>query len=84
VVVALDAESRVREDDRAHLWFDPARLLVFDPETGANLTRDEDAAREIDERNEKVRRASLERAQRREQAAGSASSTAREPERAAS
>ena len=88
VIVALDAESRVREGDQATLWFDPARLLVFDPESGANLTRDEDAAREIDERNEKVRRASLERAQHRDRArsgtSGPAEGTSQEPERAAS
>ena len=70
VVVALQAESRVRDGDRAELWFDPRRLLVFDPESGANLTRDEDTAREIDERNEKARRASLERAQRRDGSGG--------------
>ena len=69
LIIALDAESRVREGDRAALWFDPVRLLVFDPETGANLTRDEDVAREIDEGNEKARKASIERARQREQTA---------------
>jgi len=95
VIVAPDADSRVREGGRAELWFDPARLLVFDPETGANLTRDEDTAREIDERKQKVRRASPERAQRRERGDGSpggaagagtggSAGTSRAPERAAS
>ena len=70
VVVALSAESRVRDGDRAELWFDPARMLVFDPESGANLTRDDDVARRIDERNEQVRRTSLERAQQRDRDRG--------------
>jgi len=73
VVVALDAESRVRDGDRAELWFDPARLLVFDPESGVNLTRDDEAAARIDERNEELRRASLKRAQVRDRADGEAS-----------
>ncbi len=68
VVVALHAESGVRDGDRADLWFDPARLLVFDPESGENLTRDDAVAAEIDERNEELRRVSLERAQKRERA----------------
>jgi multiple sugar transport system ATP-binding protein len=76
VVVALHAESRVRDGDRADLWFDPVRLLVFDPESGVNLTRDSAVAAEIDERNEEQRRTSLERAQQRDRG--------RERERAAS
>ncbi|WP_149202283.1 ABC transporter ATP-binding protein [Actinotalea subterranea] len=70
VVVVLGSESRVRDGDRAELWFDPARLMVFDPETGENLTRDDDAAARIDEENEADRRASLERAQARERRDG--------------
>jgi len=73
VVVALSAESRVRDGDRAELWFDPARLLVFDPESGKNLTRDDEEARRIDERNEELRRASLERAQARDRTNGESS-----------
>ncbi len=66
LVVALSAESRVRDDDRAKLWFDPARMMIFDPESGDNLTHDADAARRIDEENEQDRRSSLERAHERE------------------
>ncbi|NCT91155.1 sn-glycerol-3-phosphate ABC transporter ATP-binding protein UgpC [Cellulomonas sp. APG4] len=66
LVVALSSESRVRDGDTADLWFDPARMLVFDPETGENLTRDDDLARTIDEENEEDRKAALERAQARE------------------
>ncbi|HEX5366380.1 MAG TPA: sn-glycerol-3-phosphate ABC transporter ATP-binding protein UgpC [Acidimicrobiales bacterium] len=38
LVVTLDPESRVRAGAEAELWLDPARLHVFDPETGENLT----------------------------------------------
>jgi multiple sugar transport system ATP-binding protein len=67
LVVALDATSRIRDGDRANLWFDPSRMHLFDPESGENLTRDEDAARRIDAENERLRRESLERAQKAEQ-----------------
>ncbi|NMR19851.1 ABC transporter ATP-binding protein [Cellulomonas fimi] len=69
LVVALSSESRVRDGDRATLWFDPAKILVFDPETNENMSRDDAVAQQIDEENEQDRRASLERAQKREQVA---------------
>lgn len=65
LVAALGAESRVRDGDVAELWFDPARLLVFDPETGDNLTYDEEAARKADEDSVEERRRATERAQKR-------------------
>ena len=61
LVVALDAMSRVRDGDRAKLWFDPRRILLFEPGTGENLTRDDAEAARIGEDNEKVRQASLAR-----------------------
>jgi len=61
LVVALDAMSRVRDGDRAKLWFDPRRIQLFEPGTGANLTRDDAEAARIGEDNEKLRQASLER-----------------------
>ncbi|VTR77614.1 ABC transporter ATP-binding protein [Cellulomonas hominis] len=64
VVVSLGSESRVRDGSRATLWFDPRRLLVFDPESGENLTYDDEAAQRIDAETEEDRRAALERAQR--------------------
>src|SRR5690606_29463450 len=66
LIASLSSDSRVRDGDTATLWFDPARMMVFDPETGENLTRDDSAAEEIDRENEELRRASLERAQKRE------------------
>ena len=67
LVVALASDSRVRDGDDAELWFDAGKVLVFDPETGDNLTFDADQARTLDEQNEQDRKASLERAHAREQ-----------------
>jgi len=64
MIVALGSESRVRDGSSADLWFDPRRLLIFDPESGENLTYDEEAARRIDGETEEDRRAALERAHR--------------------
>src|SRR5699024_1441553 len=64
LVVALDSLSRLIPGDTARLWFDPASIHVFDPETGDNLTRDEAEAEEIEEEAKKLRRRALERAQR--------------------
>jgi multiple sugar transport system ATP-binding protein len=63
LVVSLDASSRVRDGERAKLWFDPARMHLFDPESGENLTRDERAAEQINAENERLRKESLGRAQ---------------------
>ncbi|WP_315095275.1 sn-glycerol-3-phosphate ABC transporter ATP-binding protein UgpC [uncultured Cellulomonas sp.] len=68
LIVALSSETKVRDGDKATLWFDADRLMVFDPETGENLTWDADAATSIDRENEADRKASLERAQAREKA----------------
>jgi multiple sugar transport system ATP-binding protein len=38
VVVALDPASRIDDSSTARIWFDPARLHVFDVRTGENLT----------------------------------------------
>jgi multiple sugar transport system ATP-binding protein len=40
LVVRLSADSRIHRGDEAELWFDPARMHLFDPATGENLTRD--------------------------------------------
>jgi multiple sugar transport system ATP-binding protein len=46
MVVSLDPMSRIRDGEQATLWLDPARMQLFDPHTGDNLTRrsDEEAA----------------------------------------
>jgi multiple sugar transport system ATP-binding protein len=38
LVVALDAESDIREREEAELWLDPDRMQLFDPRSGDNLT----------------------------------------------
>ena len=42
LIVSLDPASTIRSGSKAELWFDTERVHVFDPATGANLTRDPD------------------------------------------
>src|SRR5699024_1083724 len=65
LVVTLDSLSKVIPGDSAELWFDPASMHIFDPETGENLTRDEGKAQEIEEESRQLRQRALERAQRK-------------------
>jgi multiple sugar transport system ATP-binding protein len=37
-VARLDAASKAREGHQLELWFDPRKLYLFNPETGAHLT----------------------------------------------
>ncbi|MDQ3527466.1 MAG: sn-glycerol-3-phosphate ABC transporter ATP-binding protein UgpC, partial [Actinomycetota bacterium] len=55
MVVNLDARSRLREGEQAEFTFDPSLMHVFDPESGENLTRDEDEAQRIAKENEEDR-----------------------------
>ena len=66
MIVNLDARSRVREGEDAEFVFNPALMHVFDPESGDNLTRDEDRAAEIDKQSEEDRKRALERARNHE------------------
>ncbi|CCH75877.1 Maltodextrin import ATP-binding protein msmX [Nostocoides japonicum T1-X7] len=72
LIVNLDARSRVIEGDEADLAFDPALMHVFDPESGDNLTRDDEKAAQIAKDSEAQRRMALERAKKREAAKGGA------------
>jgi multiple sugar transport system ATP-binding protein len=47
IVVNLDGASRIRQGDKAQLWFDPAKMHVFDPKSGLNLTRNPSRAAQI-------------------------------------
>jgi multiple sugar transport system ATP-binding protein len=38
IVTRLNASTQVREGSRAELWVDTAKMHVFDPSSGANLT----------------------------------------------
>jgi multiple sugar transport system ATP-binding protein len=43
VVARLDASSRIRRGEKAEIWVDTGRLHLFDPDSGANLTREDSA-----------------------------------------
>ncbi|HET7304543.1 MAG TPA: sn-glycerol-3-phosphate ABC transporter ATP-binding protein UgpC [Segeticoccus sp.] len=72
LVVNLDARSRIREGDDAQLYFDPAVMHVFDPESGTCLTRDEEEASRIAAESEEDRKRALERSRSRERGQSSA------------
>jgi multiple sugar transport system ATP-binding protein len=55
LVASIDSKSGIRPGETSQMWFDPAAMHVFDPKTGENLTRDEDAARQIAVENEAER-----------------------------
>jgi multiple sugar transport system ATP-binding protein len=38
IVARIDTASRAREGEKLDLWFDPRKVHVFDPDSGANLT----------------------------------------------
>lgn len=65
LIISLDAASTVRPGDPAELWFDPASLHLFDPESGDNLTRSEERAAQLEEDARGMRERALERARRR-------------------
>ncbi|WP_324652410.1 sn-glycerol-3-phosphate ABC transporter ATP-binding protein UgpC [Georgenia sp. H159] len=65
LIIALDAASAVRPGEPAELWFDPASMHVFDPESGDNLTRSEERASTLEDEARDARQRALERARRR-------------------
>ena len=46
-IVSIDSTSRIREGREAEFWLDARKIHVFDPESGQNLTRDEEAGAEL-------------------------------------
>jgi multiple sugar transport system ATP-binding protein len=70
IVVSLDATSRIRGGTKGRIWVDTRRMHVFDPETGANLTRDEEAGAELTREAVEERKAEIERARQELAAAG--------------
>jgi multiple sugar transport system ATP-binding protein len=46
VVARLDAHSKARQGQEAELWFDPAQVQLFDPESGSSLLASSPEARE--------------------------------------
>lgn len=49
LVVSLDGASRISEGEEAAIWVDGARIHLFDPATGENLTVDRDRAGHLPE-----------------------------------
>jgi multiple sugar transport system ATP-binding protein len=47
LVVSLDGSSTISEGDQAEIWVDAAKMHLFDPATGENLTVDLEHAGEI-------------------------------------
>ncbi|MFC4912343.1 ABC transporter ATP-binding protein [Actinomadura gamaensis] len=56
-VVALDPSSRVHAGQDVELWVNTARLHLFDPSTGENLTRDEEEVAALAEQADAAREA---------------------------
>ncbi|WP_061712165.1 ABC transporter ATP-binding protein [Kocuria palustris] len=61
VVVELPASSRVRGGSQAKLWLNTSKMHVFDPQTGENLTRDEEAGAELTREANQERKADIAR-----------------------
>jgi multiple sugar transport system ATP-binding protein len=47
LVISLDGTSRIKEGEEAEFWVDTAKMHLFDPGTGENLTVDREHAGEI-------------------------------------
>ena len=47
MVINLDGASRIAEGDEAEIWVNTARMHLFDPSTGENLTLDAEHAGEV-------------------------------------
>ncbi|EKU46502.1 ABC transporter ATP-binding protein [Brevibacterium casei] len=72
VVAVLDPATNVQEGDTVDLWFDPAKVMVFDPETGENLTRDPENAKRLAAESEAARKRALDRAKAQQNGNGQA------------
>jgi multiple sugar transport system ATP-binding protein len=70
-IVSIDANSRLREGREAEFWLDSRKVHVFDPETGDNLTRDEEAGAEL------TRLATQDRVEQMEDAQGDGAASGR-------
>ncbi len=54
LVISLDGASTIKEGENAEIWLDAAKLHLFDPSTGDNLTVDREHAGEIPEASARV------------------------------
>ena len=64
-VVSIDAASRMRDGRDAQFWMDTRKVHVFDPKTGENLTRDDEAGAELTRLATEDREAQVEEARSR-------------------
>jgi multiple sugar transport system ATP-binding protein len=62
LVISIDATSRLRENHEGEFWADTRRMHLFDPKTGENLTRDEDAAADLARLEQEELRARMDQA----------------------
>ncbi|MEJ5866577.1 sn-glycerol-3-phosphate ABC transporter ATP-binding protein UgpC [Pseudokineococcus sp. 5B2Z-1] len=69
-VVSIDATSRIREGREADFWLDSRKVHVFDPSTGVNLTRDEEAGRRLTEMAAEDRAEQVQTAQEQRETVG--------------
>jgi len=61
LVISLDGASRIKEGDEAEIWVDAAKMHLFDPGTGENLTVDLSKAGRVPEREDPKATAEAER-----------------------
>jgi len=62
LIIAIDSASRIRSGREAEIWVDTRKMHLFDPKTGVNLTRDEEAGRRLTEEVEQERQEEMEEA----------------------
>ena len=62
LIIAIDSTSRIRAGRTADIWVDTRRMHLFDPKTGVNLTRDEQAGARLTAEVEEERREEMEEA----------------------
>jgi multiple sugar transport system ATP-binding protein len=79
LVTRLDAATKARENQPLTIWFNPEKVQVFDPSSGANLSLDESVAEEGVEASAAADRAAAEGAG--DTADGAGTSGAAEPAR---
>jgi multiple sugar transport system ATP-binding protein len=62
LTVSIDASSRIRPGRTADIWVDTRKMHLFDPKSGVNLTRDEEAGARLTAEVEEERREEIEEA----------------------
>ncbi|MDQ4038162.1 MAG: sn-glycerol-3-phosphate ABC transporter ATP-binding protein UgpC [Actinomycetota bacterium] len=60
LIIAIDSTSRIRPGRQSEIWVDTRKMHLFDPKTGLNLTRDEEAGARLTAEVEEERREEME------------------------